>query len=83
MVPVKNPMAHSRLSAKGSVWVLVVASHTIPDARSWKVNDCGNVIKVGNARCGAPTLLTNANGGKASRTTGKEVRFGSKMSSTF
>ena len=32
---------------------------------------------------GAPTLLTNANGGKSSRTTSKEVWCGSKMSSTF
>ena len=69
----RNPMARSRPSAKGLVWVLVVESHTILGPRSRKANDYGNVIKVGKARGGAPTLLTNANGGKSSRTTGKDI----------
>jgi hypothetical protein len=38
---------------------------------------------VGKTFRGAPTLLTNANGGKSSQKTGKIVNFGFKMSSTF
>ena len=39
--------------------------------------------KVGKALHGAYTLLINANRGKSSQTTGKEVRCESKMSSIF
>ena len=38
----------------------------------------GHVIKVGKTLRGALTLLTNANGGKSSRTTNKDVRFESQ-----
>lgn len=83
VVPIRNPMARSRSSANGLVWVLVWAYHTIPGLRAWNANDCGNVIKVGKALRGASILLTNANGDKSSWTTSKEVRFGFKISSTF
>ena len=62
---------------------LVWASHIILSPQWRNAIDYENVTKVANILCGAPTLLANANGGKSSRTTGKKVRFGSKMSSTF
>lgn len=83
MVPVWNSMAHSCLSANNSVWDLAIATHTIPCPWSWNANNYGKIIKAGKAHRGALTLLTNVTGSKSSRTTGKEVQRGSKISSTF